>query len=122
MSITLQRIKQLQENFDKSHQGNSPFYEKISENNLDALEHLIVCLVGEIGEFSNIVKKIRRGDFQLQQKKDELDEELIDMFIYLIKISNQMDIDLENGFLRKLEKNKDRFKNFSSDFSDENSC
>ncbi len=112
MPITLQEIKQLQEEFDKSHQGKIPFYEKISENNLEVLEHLIVCLVGEIGEFSNIVKKVRRGDFQLQQKKNELDEELIDMFIYLIKISNQMDVDLEGCFLKKLEKNKSRFENY----------
>ncbi|MEH2402837.1 MazG nucleotide pyrophosphohydrolase domain-containing protein [Nostoc sp.] len=112
MRITLHEIKRLQEEFDKSHQGKIPFYEKISENNIDVLEHLIVCLVGEIGEFSNIVKKIRRGDFQLEDKKNVLDEELIDIFIYLIKISNQMDVDLEDGFLNKLEKNKNRFEKY----------
>ncbi|PKI11185.1 nucleotide pyrophosphohydrolase, partial [Shewanella sp. 11B5] len=41
--------------------------------------------------------------------KSDLDEELIDTFIYLVKIANQFNVDLEKGFLNKLEKNKARF-------------
>ncbi|ELF2482516.1 nucleotide pyrophosphohydrolase, partial [Escherichia coli] len=51
-----------------------------------------------------------RGDKVLNEVKAELDEELVDTFIYLIKIANQFDVDLESGFMAKLEKNKKRFK------------
>ena len=112
MRLTLQQIKELQEQFDKGHEGNIPFYEDINEDNLEVLEHLIVCLVGEMGEFANILKKCKRGDFSLPDKKEELDEELTDMFIYLIKISNQLKVDLEKHFLEKMEQNRLKFQKY----------
>lgn len=112
MSLSIAEIKQLQEDFDKLHAGRNPFYEKINQENIEVLEHLIVCLVGEVGEFSNIVKKISRGDFSLNDKMGELSDELADIFIYLIKIANQCEIDIERCFLEKLEKNKKRFTRY----------
>jgi NTP pyrophosphatase (non-canonical NTP hydrolase) len=112
MRMTLHEIKALQEEFDKGHKGNIPFYEDIDENNVEALEHLVVCLVGEVGEFANVLKKCKRGDYPLSDKKRELDEELTDIFIYLIKISNQLKVDLEKNFLDKLEKNRLKFQKY----------
>jgi NTP pyrophosphatase (non-canonical NTP hydrolase) len=113
MSITLKDICVRQEEFDRnvSIKGRS-FYCDIDESNLHELEHLIVCTVGELGEFSNLTKKVVRGDKELKEIKPELDEELVDTFIYLIKIANQFNVDLEQGFLDKLEKNKKRFRDF----------
>lgn len=108
--MQLKDIQELQRSFDKSHQMKLDFYEKIDEKNLPALEHLVVCLLGELGEFSNLLKKVVRGDYELKEVKDSLDEELVDVFIYLIKIANQFDVDLENGYLKKLEKNKVKFE------------
>jgi NTP pyrophosphatase (non-canonical NTP hydrolase) len=110
MSLTLKEICQKQKKFDKqtSIKGKS-FYTDIDATNIQELEHLIVCLVGELGEFSNLTKKIVRGDKLLKDEKANLDEELIDTFIYLIKIANQLDVDLEKGFLNKLAKNQMRF-------------
>lgn len=112
MPLTLVEILEKQREFDKRHSGTSEFFEEIDRNNVQALEHLIVCLVGEIGEFSNIVKKVKRGDFSFDLVKANLDEELVDIFIYLMKIANQFNTDLECGFLKKLEKNKERFKKY----------
>ena len=109
---SLNNMLKLQKEFDLQHKGRIDFFEKIDENNIEALEHLIVCMVGEIGEFANIVKKIRRGDFSFQEKKEELSEELADVFIYLLKIANQADIDLEKEFFIKLEKNTKRFEKY----------
>ncbi|TFH88465.1 nucleotide pyrophosphohydrolase [Billgrantia azerbaijanica] len=110
MSMTLRDICELQEDFDKSVSiDGKPFYSKINDDNMQDLEHLIVCLLGELGEFSNIVKKVVRGDSLARNVKDDLDEELVDVFIYLIKIANQFDVDLEAKYLEKLEKNKMRF-------------
>lgn len=110
MNLSLEEIKKLQEVFDKSHSmSNKGFYIDINSQNLYELEHLIVCLLGELGEFANILKKVTRGDFSLEDVKGDLDEELVDTFIYLIKISNQFNVNLEKGYLNKLEKNKKRF-------------
>ena len=46
----------------------------------------------------------------LHEMKSDIDEELADTFIYLIKIANQFNVDLENEFLNKMSKNKKRFE------------
>lgn len=102
-------LVQLQSDFDKSHGVTKPFFVPISSNNLQELEHLIVCMVGEVGEFANELKKVVRGDVPYEKRKAALAEELTDTFIYLIKIAAQTGIDLESEYLKKLEKNRQRF-------------
>lgn len=112
MNLDLKELAKLQSQFDQEHAGAIEFYEEINESNMESLEHLIVCLVGELGEFSNLVKKVRRGDYSLSEVKDQMGEELADVFIYLLKISSQFHVDLESVYLAKLEKNKKRFSKF----------
>jgi NTP pyrophosphatase (non-canonical NTP hydrolase) len=110
MSISLLELKNIQREFDEKHHiSGKGFFQKINEENIFELEHLIVCLVGEIGEFSNIVKKISRGDESMSDRFSEISEELADIFIYMIKISNQLDIDIESEILMKIKKNGGRF-------------
>ena len=59
--MTLKDIKQFQEIFDKKFKGNIEFYEEITDN-IVPLEHLIVCMLGEFGEFSNLVKKEKKSE------------------------------------------------------------
>jgi NTP pyrophosphatase (non-canonical NTP hydrolase) len=111
MSLTLREIKEIQKNFDVSHGvGGKSFYVPVGEEDASYLEHMAVCLVGEVGEFCNVLKKVVRGDLSLIDAKPDLSEELIDSFIYLIKIANQFDVDLESEFLAKVKKNEARFK------------
>lgn len=98
--------------FDKEHSGIFDWSVHITEDNLEVLEFLLICMIGELGEFANTVKKVIRGDFSLSSKKEQIEEEVTDVFIYLLKICNQMNIDLEENFLKKLEKNKIRFKHY----------
>lgn len=107
--MTLAELIELQEKFDTQHAGKFKWNTKITEENIELLEFLIVSLTGELGETANIVKKIVRGDFELKVKKDELQDEIADIFIYLLKISYQLDIDLEEAYIKKLEKNRERF-------------
>lgn len=109
MSLTINDIKKIQSDFDETLRPEFSFHSNTGEIRLEELEHLLVCLFGEMGELANIVKKTRRGDFQFSEKTDEISEEVIDSFIYLIKISNYLNIDLESGYLRKLAINKKRF-------------
>lgn len=111
MRMTLDEVKAAQKEFDKTHTAaGKSLYIEITDNNIYELEHLAVCLSGEVGEFCNVLKKIYRGDFSLSEAKPKLSEELADAFIYLIKISNQLNIDIELEVLNKIEKNKTRFQ------------
>lgn len=110
MSLTLNEIKGIQKNFDLTHSVNGKgFYVTINEKNIHELEHLAVCLTGEIGEFCNLLKKVVRGDVELSKIKSNMNEELADCFIYLIKIANQFDVDIESEFIKKVNDNKNRY-------------
>jgi len=103
------KLIQLQADFDREHGVAKPFFVPISSDNLHELEHLVVCLIGEVGEFANELKKVVRGDAPYEERQPALAEELTDTFIYLIKIAAQTGIDLESEYLKKLEKNGQRF-------------
>lgn len=107
--MDLANLVKIQTEFDKRHAGAAPFYTLITSQNVQDLEHLTVCLLGELGEFANILKKVVRGDFSYESARPLLENELADVFIYLIKIAGQSGIDLEAAFLNKLKENEKRF-------------
>ncbi len=86
------------------------------EDFLDRLEYIVVALAGEIGEFANLIKKMRREYLHMRIERREylesLKEELTDIFIYVLIASNLLDMDLEEWYRRKTEINKDRFKKY----------
>lgn len=79
------------------------------------LEYLTNALAGEVGEAANLVKKVvrsvvyGRGDLRLDDVKQELAEEIADVFTYLLTIASLLGLDLEKTYLQKLEKNRKRF-------------
>ena len=73
------------------------------------LENIALCLVGEVGEACNIIKKMNRGDEVTDEVLAALDEEIIDTFIYLLKIAALRDLDLLDGYMKKRIKNEARF-------------
>lgn len=90
-------------------------FESLSEK-YTQLNKDLVGLFGEIGEFSNVVKKINlkldRGDlydFDLAEGEASLKEELVDTFIYIIRISQIIGIDLEVETLGKIYFNEQRY-------------
>jgi NTP pyrophosphatase (non-canonical NTP hydrolase) len=111
----LKDLIRLQEAFDKRHEGAKPFYVEIGADNLQELEHLLVCLLGELGEFSNELKKVVRGDVGYGDVRPLLEGELVDVFIYLLKIAGQAGFDLESGFKKKLKENEVRFSRWSKE-------
>lgn len=111
--MDLQQLVELQTAFDKRHTARVPFYVPISASNPQDLEHLVVCMMGELGEFANVLKKVVRGDMPYEQAKPQLHEELTDLFIYVIKVAGQAGVDLEARYLEKLAKNENRFAQWS---------
>lgn len=110
--MDLKDICRLQSEFDAAHKSREPWNAPITADNLQLLEHLLVCLVGEVGECANLVKKVVRGDLSYAAARQNLGGELADTFIYLIKICSQSGVDLEREFLERLEHNRKRFKNY----------
>ena len=110
--MTISELVEYQKKFDSNHKGDFDWNKPIDENSIHILEFLIIALTGEVGKTANIIKKIIRGDFKLQEKKDEIAEEIIDIMIYIIKLSYQLNIDIEKEYLSKMEKNNERFKKY----------
>lgn len=108
----LSQFINMQRNFDSRHKGKFDWAQKINEDNLEILEYLFLCLVGEFGEATNLVKKVLRGDFSLDEIRPELNEEIVDIFIYVLKLIYQLDIDIEKEFLSKIDKNRIKFSKF----------
>lgn len=110
--MTLQELIEVQKDFDAAHISKFPWNTNITDSNIEMLEFLLVSLTGEVGETANIVKKVVRGDFTLEQRKADLRKELADIFIYLLKISYQLQIDLEEAYFEKIDDNRRRFKKY----------
>ncbi|MFN7939152.1 MAG: MazG nucleotide pyrophosphohydrolase domain-containing protein [Bryobacteraceae bacterium] len=114
MASTIQDLAELQREFDLRHgKPGNPWYQQIDATNLPVLLELTVALAGEVGEFANATKKITRGDLTFEAAKPHLASELADIFIYLLKLTSQLSIDLEGEFRSKLDLNEQRFAGYS---------
>jgi len=112
MSKDLLHLQRFQADFDGKHEGLTPFLEPVSKNHPEALEHLVVCLAGEVGELANIAKRIRRGDKMYDQSVEAIIEETVDIFIYILKVANQVGFELQPAYFEKMERNRIRFSKF----------
>jgi len=74
------------------------------------LGHHLIALVGEVGEFANIFKKIDRGSLELTPETQvELAMELADVLIYVLNMGAVMNIDLGAAVSYKMQINEERF-------------
>lgn len=109
--MDLEKILELQYEFDREY-----FPELIAENisekeRLIVFSYLVLCTFGELGELASIVKKVQRRNISLTDVRAQVSDEVADVFIYLIKICQHMQIDLEKAFLTKLDFNKVKYSN-----------
>ncbi|BBM18945.1 hypothetical protein G15_2616 [Enterococcus avium] len=114
--MNIKDFMEIQNAFDEKH-GWSNSDSKTTVDTIEQLKNDIVGLVGEVGEFSNIVKKVSRESAKektnsFENNIENMNEELVDIFIYLLRIMTTLDIDLEKEYTKKLEFNKRRFKKF----------
>jgi NTP pyrophosphatase (non-canonical NTP hydrolase) len=119
--VELREIAAMQRAFDAAHGwtledgGTSALLEALSDD--------IVGLTGELGEFANLVKKLKLrasrneelATSDLRGAHPALREELADIFIYLVRLAEHLSVDLENEYLAKLEKNRERHADFELD-------
>jgi NTP pyrophosphatase (non-canonical NTP hydrolase) len=83
---------------------------------LAQLEKDLIGLLGEVGEFANVLKKVRlaitHSGYEgptLEEAKPNLREELSDALIYLIRLSVVLGGDLETDLVDKMKVNELRY-------------
>jgi NTP pyrophosphatase (non-canonical NTP hydrolase) len=113
--MDIKDIVEFQKKFDLRHGWINEF-SRHDEKFLERLQYATIALNGEVGEFSNFLKKILR-DKKLTGEIDEghlaaMKEELVDVFIYLVILSLILKIDIEDGYFQKMNKNDSRFKKY----------
>ncbi|QTC40722.1 hypothetical protein I7V34_16395 [Bacillus sp. V3] len=119
--MDISKIVALQKEFDENHGW--PHNSSSTSQKIEFINKDIIGLVGEIGEFSNLIKKLnllnhRYSDKELNEKfqdfHEDLQEEIIDAFIYLIRISSHLNMDINKEYIRKYNINKVRFKKYEN--------
>lgn len=118
--MELKRIIEVQREFDTDH-GWTP------EDTLNAKVQMVnkdlIGLLGEIGEFANVIKKINleldrnninAAESVYEKYQENLTEEVVDTFIYLLRIASHLDVNITEGYLKKLAYNGARYKNYET--------
>lgn len=112
--MNINELKRLQ--FELDDKAGFPVKFTNNKDKYDQITKDLVGLFGEIGEFSNIVKKINiknekkeKYELDIELAEELLCEELIDCFIYILRLSEILNIDLEDSFLKKLRRNNERY-------------
>lgn len=59
------------------------------------------AVVGELGEYANLRKKVERGDFTLDEARPALADELADVVIYLDILASQIGVNLGDAIMSK---------------------
>lgn len=67
----------------------------------------LTALAGELGEAANLLKKIRRKDFTLEEAKDDLADELADIQTYLDILAFRCGVNLGEATLKKFNRKSD---------------
>ena len=85
-----------------------------------SLANRVLCLAGEVGELANIVKKIVRGSFTLEEAKagiglkEPMPLEVVDILVYVCLLMGSdefKDVDWEEVWYQKRAYNEFRFGN-----------
>lgn len=74
----------------------------------DTVAQRFMMLLEECGEFAKAARKQAGMKFADDTKHAELAEEAADVFIILLGLCNQLDVDLERAFRDKEARNKQR--------------
>lgn len=88
------------------------------DKDVNNLPFMALALAGEVGEVANLVKKIERGSVELGEVADNLDEEIVDVFTYLLNIAGLRGLDLHQGYKNKRALNELRFNKSNVAFGD----
>ena len=105
--LELKQIFEIQRNFDRQRGWSTDENCKIPEEIADFVEHFVVVMVEELGEFSRERKQLLRDKKGLDL--NALRYELVDIFVYFLQACMAVNMDLEKEFLSKKKLDEGRF-------------
>lgn len=82
------------------------------------LQDWVLAICGEAGELANLMKKIRRGDFEIADKAEEIFAELADIITYCDLALSYSGADTETVLRNKFREVSAR-QGFARDFDDD---
>ena len=103
----MQKVISALQDFDRKRNWNKYETLRTEPEKIEYMYQEIVNLLGELGEFANEVKKCKRDKTWNEAK---LKEELADTFIFLLKLSFVLKMDLAEETIQKIKINEERFK------------
>ncbi len=117
--MELNEIIKIQNDFDEKHGW--LMTEKNIQSYINYLSQDSIGLLGELGEFANHIKKLNilvdheeELSSTFEDIKSKLQGEIVDVFVYLVRLSTHLDMDLEKKYLEKLSFNAERFKKYEN--------
>ena len=94
-------IKEIQNKLEK-------FAEDRDWNQFHSPKNLVMALTSEVGELNDLFQWLTE-DQSNNVDKDEIRQEIADIFIYLLRLSDKLDINLEEAIKEKIEINANKY-------------
>ena len=88
------------------------FAEERDWNQYHTPRNLLLALVGEVGELSEIFQwkgEVKDTKDWNEKEKIHLGEEISDILLYLIRLADKCDININKAVIDKIEKNKEKY-------------
>ena len=95
-------------NFNKINDEVSKFVKERKWDKYHSPKNLSMALSVEASELVEIFQW-KNGQDISNADKNKVEDEIADIFFYLIRLSQKMNIDIEKSFYKKLEKNKIKY-------------
>jgi NTP pyrophosphatase (non-canonical NTP hydrolase) len=100
-------------NIDKIKNNLRKFAEERDWEQFHSPKNLAMALSGEVGELSEIFQWLSEEQSKKENISDEdlakAREEVADILLYIIRLSDKLDIDLEQAILDKLKINEEKY-------------
>ena len=98
-------IKEIQEKLSK-------FAEERDWDQFHSPKNLVMALTSEVGELTELFQWLTEGQSSIKDdsfKTDEIRQEIADIFIYLLRLADKLDIDIEEAVREKIEINAKKY-------------
>ena len=71
-------------------------------------KNLVMALTSEVGELNDLFQWLTEEQSK-NVDKDEMRQEIADIFIYLLRLSDKLDVDIEEAVREKIEINANKY-------------
>ena len=98
-------IKEIQEKLSK-------FAEERDWDQFHSPKNLVMALTSEVGELTELFQWLTEDQSSMKDdsdKTDEIRQEIADIFIYLLRLADKLDIDIEEAVREKIEINAKKY-------------